>query len=170
MRHDPLGDAAATFALDPVVDEPPREGDPGGPACHYCQTTDADALWANKHWRALPRPWSPLPGGVLLISKAHVDTVAELPRDRQAEFGPIAAAIETAIMSLAAAARVHLYRWGDGCAHFHVHFIGRPAVRPQFAGRNLPFLEGRLPHASADELTRTATAVAHHLAGANLPG
>ncbi len=166
---DPLGDTAAAVALDPVVDEPPREGDPGGPPCHYCQTTDSDALWANTHWRALPRPWSPLPGGVLLVSKDHVDTLAELPRDRQAEFGPIAAAIETAIMSLGAAARVHMYRWGDGRAHFHVHFIGRPVGRPQFAGRNLPFFEDLLPRPGDDELTRTATAVAHHLTAANLP-
>ncbi len=167
---DPLGDFAAAIALDPVADEAPREGEPGGPSCHYCQVSDTEALWANPHWRALPRHWSPLPGGVLLVSTAHVDTLAQLPPERQAEFGPIAAAIETAIMALGAAARVHLYRWGDGRAHFHVHFIGRPAGRPQFAGRNLPFFEDRLPHPDDDELAGTATALAHHLAAANLPG
>jgi len=166
---DPLGDFAAAIALDPVADEAPREGEPGGPSCHYCQVSDTEALWANPHWRALPRHWSPLPGGVLLVSTAHVDTLAQLPPERQAEFGPIAAAIETAIMALGAAARVHLYRWGDGRAHFHVHFIGRPAGRPQFAGRNLPFFEDRLPHPDDDELVGTATALAHHLAAANLP-
>lgn len=166
---DPLGEAAAAVALDPLVDEPPREGEPGGGPCHYCPIDGTEALWANTHWRALPRHWSPLPGGVLLVSTEHVDTLAELPQARQAEFGPIAAAIETAIMALGAAARVHMYRWGDGRAHFHVHLIGRPAARPQFAWRNLPFFEDRLPHPDDDELARTATALAHHLAAANLP-
>lgn len=166
---DPLGELAAVIALDPVVDEPPREGEPRGDPCHYCQVSDSEALWANTHWRALARHWSPIPGGVLLVSTDHVDTLAELPRARLAEFGVIAAAIETAIMSLGAASRVHIYRWGDGRAHFHVHFIGRPAGRPQFAWRNLPFFEDRLPHPDGDALTRAAAAVAHHLAVANLP-
>ncbi len=142
---DALGDFAATIALDPVVDEPPREGEPGDDPCHYCQVSVSEALWANPNWRALARHWSPLPGGVLLVSTDHVDTLAELPRARQAEFGVIVAAIETAIMSLGAASRVHIYRWGDGRAHFHVHFIGRPAGRPQFAWRNLPLLRRLAP-------------------------
>lgn len=71
----------------------------------------------------LPRHWSSLPGGVL-VSTDHVDTLAELTRERQAEFEVIVAAIETAIVSLGAAARVHVYRWGDGRAHF------RPCHRP----------------------------------------
>ncbi len=166
---DPLGELAAVITLDPLVDEPPREGEPGGGPCHYCRANDTDALWANTHWRALPRHWSPLPGGVLLVSKAHIDTLAELPAARQAEFGPIAAAIETAIMSLGAAARVHMYRWGDGRAHFHVHFIPRPAGRPQFAWRNLPFLEDRVPQLSAEQRGRINTAIADQLAAANLP-
>ncbi len=166
---DPLGELASAIALDPLVEEPPREGEPVGDPCHYCQANDTDALWANTHRLALPRHWSPLPGGVLLVSRSHIDTLPELPAARQAEFGPIAAAIETAIMSLGSAARVHMYRWGDGRAHFHVHFIPRPAGRPQFAGRNLPFLEDRLPKLSADERIRLSTAFADQLAAATLP-
>lgn len=77
---DLLGDLAAAITLDPPSHEPPREGDPGGDSCHYCRSTDTDALWANTHWWALPRRWSPLPGGVLLVSKAHTDTLSSCRR------------------------------------------------------------------------------------------
>jgi diadenosine tetraphosphate (Ap4A) HIT family hydrolase len=166
---DPLAVAAATIDLDEPVDEPPRAGQPGGEACYYCQAPEHGVLWENAHWRALPRHWSPIPGGVLLISSDHVDALSELPRERQAEFGVIAAAIDSAILSLGAASLVHMYRWGDGCAHFHVHFIGRPAGRPQFRWRNLPFLERRYPQPSNDERRRAAEAVARHLAASDLP-
>lgn len=159
---DPLGDFAAAIALDPVADEAPREGEPGGPSCHYCQVSDTEALWANPHWRALPRHWSPLPGGVLLVSTAHVDTLAQLPPERQAEFGPIAAAIETAIMALGAAARVHLYRWGDGGAHFHVWFMPRPLGMLEASGAFLPIWEDVLPNVPDEQ----AVAAAHRVAAA----
>src|SRR5581483_9026334 len=81
------------------------------------------SIWPGRlrPWRVpvglvMSRDWSPIPGGTLLISKAHVDTLSELSAEHQAEFGVIAAAIERAIMSLGQAARVHMYRWGDGCA------------------------------------------------------
>jgi hypothetical protein len=58
---------------------------------------------------------------------------------------------------------------GDGCAHFHVHFVGRPLGRPQFRWRNLPFLERRYPNPGNDELSGAAATVADHLLGADLP-
>jgi diadenosine tetraphosphate (Ap4A) HIT family hydrolase len=154
---DPLELAAATLPLaDPVAQEGPREGDPGGPPCSYCALKDGDAIWSNPNWRVVPRSWSPIPGGAMLLSRAHVDTLSEMPSERQAEFGQIAAAIERAIMALGDAARVHLYRWGDGRAHFHVHFVPRPKGRPQFGWRNLPFLEERYP--DPGPITRKAAA------------
>src|SRR5438105_14675040 len=84
-------------------------------------------------------PMVTLPGGMLLLSKAHVDTLSEMPPERQREFGPIAAWIEHAIMNLGRVARVHLYRWGDGRAHFHVHFVPRPLDFRSLVGGIYPF-------------------------------
>jgi diadenosine tetraphosphate (Ap4A) HIT family hydrolase len=160
---------AALELPDPVVPEEPREGDPGGPACGLCTLTDADAIWSNSHWRATSRSWSPIPGGVLLVSKEHADSLSDMPRERQAEFGTIAAAIETAIMDLGGAARVHLYRWGDGRAHFHAHFIPRPLGLPQFGVRNLPFLEYRFAGPGPEERQQAARAIGSALSRADLP-
>ncbi len=168
MNEELEAAAAAVSIAEPVSQEEPRSGEPGGEPCHYCATSDEDAVWSSPRWRALSRDWSPIPGGTLLISKAHVDTLSELSAEHQAEFGVIAAAIERAIMSLGQAARVHMYRWGDGCAHFHAHFIARPLGRPQFGWRNLPFLEKRFPSPGADELAKARDVVAASLA-ADLP-
>jgi SAM-dependent methyltransferase len=167
---DPLGTAAARIPLtEPIAHEDPREGDRGGPACRYCAIQDGDAVWSNAHWRLVSRAWSPIPGGMLLLSKAHVDTLSDMPLSRQREFGQIAAAVEDAILSLGGVARVHLYRWGDGRAHFHVHFVPRPHGRPQFAARNLPFFEERLPHPGDAQLRAATSAVGAALTKARLP-
>jgi diadenosine tetraphosphate (Ap4A) HIT family hydrolase len=157
---DALESAALRMPLnDPVDVEPPREGDPGGPPCSYCKLPDADCVWVDDHWRVTSRNWSPLLGSVLLLSRAHVDTLSEMAPERQREFGPLAAAIERGIMRLGGVARVHVYRWGDGRAHFHAHFMPRPYGRPQFGTRNLPFLEERLPHPGGDRLAAAAAEV-----------
>ena len=167
---DVLEAAAATMLLsDPVDVEQPREGDPAGPPCPYCKLEDSDAVWSNAHWRVMVRQWSPLPGGMLLLSKAHVDSLSEMPPERQREFGPIAAGIEHAIMNLGRVARVHLYRWGDGRAHFHVHFVPRPYGLPQFGWRNLPFLEARFPNPGKEHLAAASDAVGAALRAAGLP-
>jgi diadenosine tetraphosphate (Ap4A) HIT family hydrolase len=99
----------------------------------------------------------------MLLSKAHVDTLSDMPADRQGEFGQIAGAIERAILSLGDAARVHVYRWGDGRAHFHVHFVPRPKGRPQFGWRNLPFLEERYPDPGQEKRHAAIEAVGESL-------
>lgn len=167
---DAIAEAAATVPLtEPLEQEEPREGEPGGKACSYCAVTDAEAVWSNRHWLVVPRSWSPIPGGMLLLSKAHIDTLSEMAPARQQEFGQLAGGIEHAIMSLGEAARVHVYRWGDGRAHFHVHFVPRPKGRPQLAWRYLPFLEHRLPNPGADRIKAAADAVGQALARSGLP-
>jgi len=161
---------AATRLEDPVIPEEPREGEPGGAPCSYCAASDEGALWANSHWRAMPRTWSSIPGGIVLLSKAHVDTLGAMTPQRQAEFGVIAGAIENAIMSLGTAARVHMYRWGDGRAHFHVHFIPRPLGRRQLSWRYLPFFETLLPRPAKEDMAAVSERLAEAMSSAELPG
>ena len=48
--------------------------------------------------------------------------------------------------------RVHLYRWGDGGAHFHVWFMPRPLGMLEASGMMLPLWEDVLPNVSDEEL------------------
>lgn len=160
---DPIAAAAAALDIDEPATEPARPGEPGARQCYYCNPPESQLVWENENWQVIPRDWSPLPGGVLLISRKHLDSISELPPARQAEFGSLAATIETAIMSLGEAKLVHMYRWGDGCAHFHVHFVGRPLGRLQLRYRYLPFLERRIPHPGPDRINEATAVVAKHL-------
>jgi len=57
---------------------------------------------------------------VWLTTRIHVDAFADLPSDLAADFGVLACRIDRALLDLPGTARTHVYRWGDGGAHFHV--------------------------------------------------
>ena len=101
-----------------------------------------------------------LPGAVWLASRVHVDSFADLPDDVAADFGRIAARVERAVLSLGGVARVHLYRWGDGGAHFHVWFLPRPLGMVEASGMMLPLWEDVLPNVPDEELAGAARRVA----------
>jgi diadenosine tetraphosphate (Ap4A) HIT family hydrolase len=101
-----------------------------------------------------------LPGAVWLASRVHIDSFADLPDELAADFGCVAARVERAILSLGEIARVHLYRWGDGGAHFHVWFLPRPLGMVEAAGMMLPLWEDVLPNLPDEELAAAAARVA----------
>ena len=101
-----------------------------------------------------------LTGAVWLASCAHVDSFSDLPEELAADFGRVAARVARAILSLGDVARVHLYRWGDGGAHFHVWFLPRPLGMVEAAGMMLPLWEDVLPNVPDEELAAAAERVA----------
>jgi hypothetical protein len=56
-------------------------------------------------------------------------------------------------------ARVHLYRWGDGGAHFHVWLMPRPLGMLDASKFMLPVWEDRLPVASAEAIAKAGEAI-----------
>jgi diadenosine tetraphosphate (Ap4A) HIT family hydrolase len=95
-----------------------------------------------------------------LASREHVDSFSDLPPEAAADFGRVAARVERAILALGGIGRVHLYRWGDGGAHFHVWFIPRPLGMLEAAGMMLPLWEEALPNVSDVALREAAERVA----------
>ena len=67
-----------------------------------------------------------LPGAIWIASREHFDSFSDMPEHLAADFGRVVARAERAILSLGDVGRVHLYRWGDGGAHFHVWMLPRP--------------------------------------------
>lgn len=143
-----------------VIPEPPRRGEPGGGPCAICAADVTDAVWSDDRWALHPPVNSSLPGTVWLASRAHVDSFADLTPELAADFGRVAARVERAILSLGDIARVHLYRWGDGGAHFHVWFVPRPLGMLEAAGHMLPLWEDVLPPVTDEEAAAAARRVA----------
>ena len=145
---------------DRVIPEPARRGEPGGEPCGVCEGGSTETVWSDDHFTLHPPVGGSLPGTVWLASRAHVDSFADLPEDVAAAFGPLAARIERAILARGDVGRVHLYRWGDGGAHFHVWFLPRPLGMLEARNYMLPLWEDVLPNVSDEELAQAARQVA----------
>jgi diadenosine tetraphosphate (Ap4A) HIT family hydrolase len=143
-----------------VIPEPPRRGEPGGEPCAICTSDVTDAVWSDDLWTLHPPVNSSLPGTVWLASRVHADSFADLPEAHAADFGRVVARVERAILSLGDIARVHLYRWGDGGAHFHVWFVPRPLGMLEATGHMLPLWEDVLPPVPDEEAAAAARRVA----------
>jgi hypothetical protein len=132
-------------ALDEPVDiEPPRKGeDPAD--CTACAAPDDAYIWVSDRWRvrAMDRPTG-LPMVLILESRSHLD-LGDLPNMLAAELGVMTVRLERAIRSLDDVARVHVNRWGDGEAHLHLWFMGRPQGRLQLRGTFLSLWDEILP-------------------------
>lgn len=146
-----------------TLPEPPRRGDPDGSPCRVCSGRVTAPVWQDEHWSVHPPRDSSLPGTVWLASRVHVDSFVDLPTEVAASFGPTAARVERAILARGAVGRVHLYRWGDGGAHFHVWFMPRPLGMIEASGHLLPVWEDVLPRVPDAELEAAARDIADRL-------
>jgi diadenosine tetraphosphate (Ap4A) HIT family hydrolase len=143
-----------------VIPEPPRRGEDGGPPCGICTGESTPPLWSDENWTLHAPVSGSLPGSVWLASRVHVDSFADLPEELAAGFGGVVARAERGILSLGDVGRVHLYRWGDGGAHFHVWLIPRPLGMLEASGMMLPLWEDALPNVPDEELAAAARRVA----------
>jgi diadenosine tetraphosphate (Ap4A) HIT family hydrolase len=140
--------------------EPPRRGEPGGAPCAICEGKTTPPLWSDDNWTLHAPVGGSLPGAVWLASREHVDSFADLPEHLAADFGRVVARAERGILALGDVGRVHLYRWGDGGAHFHVWLLPRPLGMLEAAGMMLPLWEDVLPNVPDEELAAAAGRVA----------
>ncbi len=143
-----------------AIPEPPRRGEPGGEPCGVCEGGATSAVWGDEHFTIHPPVGGSLPGTVWLASRDHVDSFADLAPEAAAAFGPLIARVERAILALGDVGRVHLYRWGDGGAHFHVWLMPRPLGMLEARNYMLPLWEDVLPNVSDAELRAAAERVA----------
>jgi diadenosine tetraphosphate (Ap4A) HIT family hydrolase len=111
--------------LEPPADEPPRLGeDPAD--CWRCKRGAESAVWTDGRWLLSPLPQpSGLPVVVLLEPRVHVD-LDDLPDELASELGLLVSRVNRAVLRVPAVRRVHVGRWGEGGAHLHVWFMGRP--------------------------------------------
>ena len=143
-----------------VVPEPPRRGEAGGGECGLCHGKATAPVWSDEHWTLHPPVGCSLPGTVWLASREHVDSFVDLAPESLAAFGSVVARVERAVLTLGDVGRVHLYRWGDTGAHFHVWFMPRPLGMLEAYGAMLPLWEDALPTLPDDEVRAAAEKVA----------
>ncbi|MEW1955711.1 hypothetical protein [Terrabacter sp. NPDC080008] len=149
----------------PVDEEPPRRGE--DPAECWC-AADPDTVggpevvWSNERWRLGLSSDTGLPVMLVLQPLEHHD-LTTLPIELAAEMGQLVVAIADAVEHVPSVGRVQLAKWGDGGAHLHLVFLGRPARMLQFRGSPLIDWEDNLPRVPLDVLQANARVVAERL-------
>ena len=151
--------------LEPLADEEaPRRGeDPADCPCAQPVTPEeaARVVWSNERWTLVDGGMR-LPVTLLLKPRAHHD-LADLRDDLAAELGVLMVAVAAAVESLPSVGRCHVGRYGDGGAHLHPFFFGRPVRMPQLRGSCVLDWEENLPDMPEDVRRTNAAHVGHRL-------
>jgi hypothetical protein len=155
----------------PVEQEPPRRGERAGDCwCAGAVPADVDAaddatgrlVWSNPRWRLTLSVDTGLPVMLVLGPREHHD-LPTLPSDLAAEMGQLVVAVSDAVEHVPSVGRVQLAKYGDGGAHLHLFFLGRPARMLQFRGSPLIDWEENLPRVPLDVLQANARVVAERM-------
>jgi diadenosine tetraphosphate (Ap4A) HIT family hydrolase len=146
-------------------DEYPRAGeDPDDCSCAKAPD-DSRLVWANERWRLLHTATTGLPLMMLLDPVAHHD-LNDLTPELAAEMGVLMVSISVAMERLPSIGRAHIQKLGDGGAHLHLWFMGRPALTDQFLGSPLVDWEESFPRVPEEVLRANAGFVATELVAA----
>lgn len=154
--------------LQPLADaEPARRGeDPADCWCAGASPVPDGTIWSNERWLLVSeRAGLRLPMMAWLQPRAHHD-LADLPPGLAAEFGGLITAVAAAVEALPSVGRVQLGRWGDGGAHLHLAFFGRPLRMLQLRGSPLIDWEENLPLVPPEVAAANLRFVADHLVSA----
>ena len=151
--------------LQPLVDaEPARRGEEARDC--WCASgfgpDDGTTVWSNARWRLALADSTGLPVQLILSPLEHHD-LPSLPSDLAAEMGQLVVSISDAVEHVPSVGRVHVAKYGDGSAHLHLFFFGRPARIPQFRGSPLLDWEENLPRVPLPVLQANARVVAERL-------
>ncbi len=152
--------------VQPLADEePPRRGEDAA-ECHCAHEPSAEhaqsVAWSNERWKLTLNTDMRLPVALNLVPRAHCD-LPTVPDALAAEMGTLIVAVSAAVEALPSVGRVQLAKYGDGGAHLHLFFFGRPARMLQLRGSPLLDWEENLPEVPLEVLRANAEHVSAHL-------
>ena len=158
------GDVRTVVLDEPQVPEPPRNGEPGGGACHRCANPDKHVIWRDETWdvRTGFEPIG-LPMMAGLATRQHM-TLHTLTPEAVASMGEILQRLAIAIGRVDGVARTHINRWGDGSEHFHLWFLARPLGMMQLRGAMIAAWNDMLPPIPDEEFAANMRTVAAAMA------
>jgi hypothetical protein len=144
----------------PVLPEPERQGE--DPAeCYSCSQRD-EGIWFDDHWRLTRITGAGTPLVLMLHPREHYD-LADLPDELAGEWGVLIIHIARHLQALPYISRAHVHRFGDGGAHLHTWFLGRPEGQAQLFGSWMLVWDDLLPEYPADVAEADAVIVAEAL-------
>ncbi len=119
-------------------------------------------MWRNERWLLTLDEHMRLPLGCNLLPVEHCD-LGTVPDHLSGEMGQLIVAISAAIEDLPSVGRAQLAKYGDGGAHLHLFFFGRPDRMLQLRGSTLLDWEENLPEVPVDVVRANARFVSERL-------
>jgi hypothetical protein len=166
------GNVEVVPLADPVLPEPPRRGEDGGPPCPKCADPDRSVIWRDHQWQLKALGPTGLPFVAVLEPLEHY-RLDNMPPELTATLGVMIQRVAGAIRRIDSVGRTHFNRWGDGSEHFHLWFLARPLGMMQMRGAMIAAWDDLLPKVPDAEFEANARTVAAALAeggGDVLPG
>jgi hypothetical protein len=160
----PFEDPVVRPLEQPIVPEPPRNGEPGGTPCFRCANPDAYLVWRDRLWQVTGGFGRVgLPAVVCLMPREHL-RLDNMSEPLLTSMGSVIQRVAAAVRSLDGVARTHFNRWGDGSEHFHIWFLARPVGMMQLRGAGIAFWDDMLPAVPSDEYAASLRAIGSALA------
>lgn len=153
--------------LEPLADEEPARR---GETIEDCYCADPDPAyddriaWSNERWALTIETGMKLPLGLILRPFEHCD-LPTVPDHLAEEMGRLIVAVSASLEELPSVGRSQVAKYGDGGAHLHLFFFGRPARMPQFRGSPLLDWEENLPPVPMEVIRANAEFVVEQLLG-----
>ncbi len=153
--------------LQPLSDEEPARSGEDPADCSSCRRAadparEAELAWSNERWQLGLDTEAGLPVALVLRPREHCD-LPTVPNHLVAEMGRLIVEISAGVEALPSVGRVQLAKYGDGGAHLHLFFLGRPARALQFRGSPLIDWAENLPPVTLEVHRANAEAVGGRL-------
>ncbi len=136
-------------------------------------------MWEDELWRLWTATKGAVPGFSLLTPKRHIPHVTDLAGMEAATLGEVLARTTHALRDATGSEVVYVYVFGEGIAHLHIHLaphrsgdaLNSALLRGRVSEERLPSGATMIksldfPERPAEELSRTADAIAKLLAEA----
>lgn len=110
---------------------------PHDPHCISCQTVSGTRsvaggiVYANAGWLVVLREEPPVPGYLFVISKRHVERVADLCEEETASLGDALRCASRALERVFQPERVYCASYGEEVRHVHFHVYPRLDAMPR---------------------------------------
>jgi diadenosine tetraphosphate (Ap4A) HIT family hydrolase len=94
-----------------------------------------DAVLRTAHWDVVHAFGTDVEGWMVLVTRRHIASVAEMTDDEAAEFGPLLLRVSTALGEAVGCERTYVAQFAEaeGHHHVHVHVVPRMPDQPDEA-------------------------------------
>ena len=115
-----------------------------------------DSIYRTAYWDLVHSYNTALPGWLVLVTRRHIATIAELTPDEAVELGRLLPVVSQALQKVVGCQKTYAVQFAEHPEHPHVHFHVIPVAADLPAERRGPGVFGYLGVAEEERISETA--------------